>query len=109
MIHALLDTNVILDVLLERPPWDSDAKTLWQIQSDGRFFAYITATSLTDIFYLSRRLAGLEKAWQAIHIILDQLSIIPVGINELRLATTMEGSDFEDNLQVACAMGCVKF
>ena len=104
MIHALLDTNVILDALLERSPWDSDAKTLWQIQSDNRFFAYITATSLTDIFYLSRRLAGLEKAWQVIHVTLDQLSIIPVGIKELRLATTLEGNDFEDNLQLACAI-----
>ena len=104
MIHALLDTNVILDALLERPPWSSDAKALWRIQNNDQFFAYITATSLTDIFYLSRRLAGLEKAWQVIHASLDQLFIIPVGINELRLATTMEGSDFEDNLQVACAM-----
>ena len=50
MIRALLDTNVILDALLERPPWSSDAKVLWQIQRDEQFLAYITATSLTDIF-----------------------------------------------------------
>lgn len=104
MIHALLDTNVVLDALLERPPWSSDAKALWQIQSNGQFLAYITATSLTDIFYLSRRLAGLEKAWQTIHASLDQLSVVPVGIDELRLATTLTGKDFEDNLQIACAI-----
>ena len=104
MIHALLDTNVVLDALLERPPWSFDAKSLWQIQSNGQFFAYITATSLTDIFYLSRRLAGLEKAWQIIHANLDQLSVVPVGIDELRLATRLAGSDFEDNLQIACAI-----
>ena len=104
MIHPLLDTNVILDALLERPPWSSDAKALWRIQSNGQFFAYITATSLTDIFYLSRRLAGLEKAWQVIHTSLDQLSVVPVRIDELRLATTLTGNDFEDNLQVACAI-----
>jgi predicted nucleic acid-binding protein len=104
MIHALLDTNVILDVLLDRTPWSTDAAVLWQAKLDGRFIACVTATSLTDIFYLSRRLAGLEKAWQVIHAILDQLSVIPIGIGELRLATTLEGNDFEDNLQVACAI-----
>ena len=35
---------------------------------------------------------------------LDQLSVIPVGIDELRLATALDGNDFEDNLQIACAI-----
>ena len=104
MIHALLDTNVILDVLLDRLPWSTDAAALWQAKLDGRFVACITATSLTDIFYITRRYAGREKAWQAVHTSLDQLSVIPVGIDELRLATTLNGNDFEDNLQIACAI-----
>ena len=104
MIHALLDTNVILDVLLDRTPWSTDAVALWQAQLDRRFVACVTATSLTDIFYITRRYAGSEKAWQAVHSSLDQLSVIPVGIDELRLATTLDGNDFEDNLQMACAI-----
>ncbi|MDE0084507.1 MAG: PIN domain-containing protein [Candidatus Poribacteria bacterium] len=104
MIHALLDTNVILDALLERHPWSFDASALWQAKLDELFVAYITATSVTDIFYITRRYAGREKAWQVIQFCLDQLSVISVGIDELRLATTVEGSDFEDNLQIACAM-----
>ncbi len=104
MIHALLDTNVILDVLLDRTPWSTDAVTLWQAKLDGQFGACVTATSITDIFYITRRYAGLEKAWQAVHTSLDQLSVIPVGIDELRLATTLGGNDFEDNLQIACAI-----
>ena len=89
MIHALLDTNVILDALLERQPWNVNASALWQAKLEDLFVAYVTATSLTDIFYIARRYAGREQAWQVIHACLDQLSIIPVGINELRLATTI--------------------
>ena len=104
MIHALLDTNVILDVFLDRTPWSAEAIILWQAKLDSRFIAYVTATSLTDIFYITRRYAGLEKAWETVHTSLDQLSVIPVGINELQVATTLDGSDFEDNLQIACAI-----
>ena len=104
MIHALLDTNVVLDILLDRPPWNTNAAILWRAVLNRRFTAYITATSVTDIFYIIRRHSGHEKAWQAVHTCLDQLSIVTVRIDELRLATTMEGSDFEDNLQVACAI-----
>lgn len=103
MIHALLDTNVVIDALLERPPWSSDAKPLWQAHREKQLVAYVTATTLTDVFYLSRRQANLEKAWQLVHSVLNQLPIISVGIDELRAAAILEGRDFEDNLQIACA------
>ena len=104
MIHALLDTNVVLDALLDRTPWNIQANAIWQAQLDKRFVAYVTATTLTDIFYISRRYGGFEKAWQLVHAVLNQVSVVPVGIDELRLATELPGNDFEDNLQIACAM-----
>ena len=104
MTHALLDTNVVLDALLDRQPWSADAKALWQAHLNNQLAAHITATSLTDVFYISRRHAGRDRAWLAVQACLDQLYIISVGFNELHVATTMGGSDFEDSLQIACAM-----
>ena len=104
MIHALLDTNVVLDALLDRTPWSIQANAIWQAQLDKRFIAYVTATTLTDIFYISRRYGGLEKAWRLVHAVLNQLPVISVGPRELKLATALVGNDFEDNLQVACAI-----
>ena len=104
MIHALLDTNVIIDALLERAPWETDAGAIMQADLDGQFVAYVTATSLTDIFYVTRRQAGRERAWELVRATLNQLSIISVGGDELEAAVMLEGNDFEDNLQIACAM-----
>jgi predicted nucleic acid-binding protein len=104
MTRALFDTNVILDVLLNRHPWSADAKALWQAHMNNQLAAHVTATSLTDIFYISRRHAGRDRAWQAIQACLDQLYVISVGFNELQVATTLGSSDFEDNLQIACTM-----
>lgn len=104
MIHALLDTNVILDALLERSPWETDAGAIMQADLDGQFVAYVTATSLTDIFYVTRRQAGRERAWELVQATLNQLSIISVGGDELEAAVMLQGNDFEDNLQIACAM-----
>jgi len=104
MIHALLDTNVVLDALLDRTPWNIQANAIWQAQLDKQFVAYVTATTLTDIFYISRRYGGLEKAWRLVHAVLNQLPVISVGTRELQLAIRLAGNDFEDNLQVACAI-----
>ena len=49
MIRILLDTNVILDALLDRQPWAAEAKTIWAAHLEGQLAAHVTTTSLTDV------------------------------------------------------------
>ena len=103
MRPVLLDTNIVLDVLLERTPWSQDATEIWQAHRAGTIDAHLVATTLTNIFYVSRRLVGRERAWHGIHTCLDQLRIIAVDESLLYAAAAMGGQDLEDNLQIACA------
>lgn len=104
MIRFLCDTNVVLDFLLRREPWIAEARQLWRLHRNNRVEACITATTLTDVFYVSQRQLGLDAAWRSIHACLDSLSLIPVDYTMLRYASEMVGRDFEDNIQIACAM-----
>jgi predicted nucleic acid-binding protein len=49
-MRVLLDTNVVLDVLLNRQPWVNDAAAVWQANDDGRVIVYLAASTFTDIF-----------------------------------------------------------
>ncbi|MEZ4593390.1 MAG: PIN domain-containing protein [Chloroflexota bacterium] len=102
-MKILFDTNVLLDVLLAREPWYQNALTLWQANDLGQIHGYISATTVTDIFYISRRYTNAKGALEAVITCLDAFSIVPIGQDELREATAMSGSDFEDNLQIAAA------
>lgn len=102
MIRVLLDTNVVLDVLLGREPWRVEAEAIWKAHHDGRIAAYVTASSVTDVFYVARRLAGRDRAWDAVRTLVDQLNVISVGAAELIAAAGATG-DFEDRLQSVCA------
>jgi predicted nucleic acid-binding protein len=104
MIRVLLDTNIVLDVLLDRQPWSNQASKVWHAHLANQIAAHITATTITDVFYVARRHAGREQAKRAIHACLDQLYIIAVGAAELQSAATLGGPDFEDCLQISCAM-----
>jgi hypothetical protein len=35
---------------------------IWQAVDDGRILAYLAATALTNIFYVGRRISGLQSA-----------------------------------------------
>ena len=71
MTRVLLDTNVVLDVLLDRHPWNVQAIAIWQAHLQNQIAAHMTATSVTDVFYVARCLAGRAQAWRAIRACLD--------------------------------------
>ncbi|HDQ73919.1 MAG TPA: PIN domain-containing protein [Chloroflexi bacterium] len=102
-MHVLFDTNVVLDVLLNREPWVGHSSAAWQANDHGHIIGYITACALTDIFYIAHRLNTLEKARAAVRICLEAFEVCTVDLAALKLAEILPGSDFEDNLQVACA------
>jgi predicted nucleic acid-binding protein len=102
-LRVLVDTNVVLDHLLLREPWHGEAQPFWQAHDSGRVVGYLPASTLTDIFYIGRRLVGLERARQAVSQCLDQFGLVPVYRAVLQAALALPGADFEDNVQIACA------
>ena len=103
-MHVLVDTNVLLDLLLQREPWHQDAEALFEAHLRGDWELYFTATTLTDVFYIARREVGVPRAFQAVELCLDQLFCVPVGSAALRQALSLAGDDFEDNVQITLAV-----
>lgn len=102
-MKLLIDTNVVLDVLLNRHPWVTDSKALWEANDSGFIAGHLAASVLTDIFYIAQRLTNTEKADAAVRLCLATFEICPIDRHVLELALTYSGKDFEDNVQIACA------
>ena len=78
-MRVLVDTNIVLDFLLQREPFFQNTEPLFQAIDVGEIVGYVTATTLTDIFYISRRhTRNVEKARQAISEMLTAMMICPV-------------------------------
>lgn len=103
-MRVLLDTNIILDVLLERAPFVEDSKQVWRAVDEKQISGYITATTLTNIYYVVRKAVGAEKASASVRVCLDAFEVCLVDRRILEMALTLPESDFEDGVQVACAL-----
>jgi predicted nucleic acid-binding protein len=104
-VRVLIDTNIILDFLLQREPFQQDAELLFQEIDSRRVVGHITATTLTDIFYISRKhTRSIERARQAVSETLATMVICPVNRAVLESAFTSGLADFEDAVQIACAV-----
>jgi predicted nucleic acid-binding protein len=103
-MNALLDMNVVLDVLLVRQPWFPEASQVWDAHRNSQIVAGIAAFTVPTVFYVVRRQTDLSHAHDAVRTCLTTLDIVPVQRTTLDLARTLAGSDYEDNLQLACAI-----
>jgi len=104
MKQYLLDTSVLLDLLLNRSPWAADAAVLWEAHRHSQIRVLVAAFSLPTIFYIVRKQGGLSAARTAVHACLTTLDIAPTDQATLLAAQALAGLDFEDDLQIACAV-----
>ena len=104
-MRVLVDTNIILDDFLEREPFVEDATALMEAIESERIVGYVTATTLTNIFYIARRQTrSVELARQAVSETLTLMEVCLVDRVILDAAFSSNLRDFEDAVQLACAM-----
>jgi putative PIN family toxin of toxin-antitoxin system len=104
-MRVLVDTNIMLDALLEREPFFGDARALMEAIDSEQIVGYVTATTITNIFYIVRsQTRSIERASLAVSEILAAMEICPVDRDILETAFAFNMRDFEDAVQLCCAI-----
>lgn len=102
--NILIDTNVLLDYLLEREPFFEDAKKVILSCIDGKVRGCIAAHSIPNMFFILRKDYNEKERRE---ILLNLCKIFDVeGIDKAKLTAGLANddfSDFEDCLQMECA------
>ena len=100
MKKVLIDTNVVLDYLLYRPDY-SDAMIIYLLAEQKIITGYISASSITDIFFLSKGILGKKPTIEALKILLQVFKPATVTDNDIYQALDLNWNDFEDSVQYA--------
>jgi predicted nucleic acid-binding protein len=95
-VKILFDTNVILDVLLDREPFSNIAFKLMSMVELKKIEGYLSATTITTIFYLASKLVGKIKAGAEVNKLLTLFEIAPINKLVLKQALNLRFTDFED-------------
>jgi predicted nucleic acid-binding protein len=95
-VRVLIDTNILLDFLLQREPFFQDAELLFDTINSGLVVGCVAATTLTDIFYIAQKhTRSIEQARQAVAEVLTVMTIFPVDRAVLESAFNSGLTDFE--------------
>lgn len=95
-MKVLFDTNVVLDVLLDREPHTDAAARLFALVDSGRLEGSICATTVTTIYYIAAKSFGRKRAHDQVRELLGLFDIAGVGREVLDRALELDFADFED-------------
>jgi len=99
MKTVLVDTNVALDILLNRSDFYPAAMSAFVLAEQNIITGYVSASSVTDIFYIASKDLGKNGAWKAIKHLLQVFYPAAVTGNDIYKALELEWDDFEDAVQ----------
>ena len=103
-MRLMIDTNIFLDVLTRREPFYADSRALLELCESKKVLGFVSASSVTDIFYLVHRyLHSTEMAYKALGSVLDIAKVLSVTNDDVLNAYLIRASDFEDCLLATCA------
>ena len=102
--RVVVDTNVVLDVLLERPPFVADAARLLAAVVERRVIGVLAGHAVTTVYYVYRRGRPRGVARQKVAALLSAFEVAPVGRAELEGALASPFADYDDGVVHAAAV-----
>ncbi len=98
-MKILFDTNIILDVLLNREPFVKLSANLVSAVENKKIEGFLCATTITTLDYLISKAINRSKARAEMRKLLSIFNISEVNLKVLELSLNSEFKDFEDAVQ----------
>jgi len=103
MKRVLLDTNVVLEVLLDRQPHAEASAAIWLAAEFGLIQGMLASHAVTTIYYLVQKEKGNLGARRIVSDILRVFLVAPVDGAVIQEALQLPCPDFEDAVSAATA------
>lgn len=105
-VAILIDTDIVLDLLLNRPDYSDDAARLLTLCELGKVKGFITPIIFGNIYYFSQKASGTSNAVRTCLSLLNILDLIPNTKESLRDALLSAIPDKEDAMQSLATSHC---
>lgn len=104
MHKVFVDTDVCIDLLSGRMPFNNAAEILFSLADIGKIKIYVSALSFANIDYVLHSQYSSSHSRQIIAKFKTLVNVLPINSKTIDLAIASDFKDFEDAIQYACAL-----
>ena len=99
----LIDANIILDVLLNRPDFVKDSAMIWKLCETEQMKGYVSTLTFANLVYIMRKQLDPEKIEDVFHKLNLIFEFADFSVSDLTHAADLNWNDFEDAVQSVTA------
>nr|WP_263012886.1 PIN domain-containing protein [Ancylothrix sp. D3o] len=104
IVKILIDTNVIMDVALERHPFFEDSNQVFTLVQQQKVEAYVSGSTFGDLYYLIRKNQGREGSLDFLRRLVTICRVATVNQDVINRSLSSNFRDFEDAIQYHTAI-----
>jgi len=104
MTDLFIDTDVIIDFLIDRKPHSREAAIIFTLIEQKKLKGYVSSLTFSNLYYVLRKVEPHNKVISKLDSISRMLTILKVDQQTIKDAIVSGFSDFEDSIQYNCAL-----
>ncbi|TAG51450.1 MAG: PIN domain-containing protein [Cytophagales bacterium] len=99
-MRILLDTNIILDIALQREPFYDSSANVFKLIDKNKIYGFVTATTISDIYYIAKKAKNHQLAVLFLKNLISIIDILEIDFKIIENSLKSPVLDFEDAIQV---------
>jgi len=103
-MNVFIDTNVLIDVLIERQPFVAESRKVWFLAERAKVRGMVSVLTFANVYYIVRKVRGPQAAMSMMTMLRDTFAPVPLDEQILNQAMDAAFSDFEDAIQYYSAL-----
>ena len=104
MTDIFIDTDVIIDFLIDREPHSREAAIIFTLIEQRKLKGYVSSLTFSNLYYVLRKIESHNKVIAKLDSISRLLTILKVDQQTIKYAIASGFPDFEDSIQYNCAL-----
>ena len=108
MTNLFIDTDIIVDSLIDRKPFSREAAIIFTLIDQKKLKGYVSYLTFSNLFYVLRKIEPQKKVISKLDSLSKLLTVLKVDDQNIRDAIDSGFPDFEDSIQYYCALDCKK-
>ena len=104
MTDVFIDTDVIIDFLIDREPHSREAAIIFTLIEQKKLKGYVSSLTFSNLYYVLRKIESHNKVTAKLDSISRLLTILKVDQQIIKYAIASGFPDFEDSIQYNCAL-----
>jgi predicted nucleic acid-binding protein len=104
MTDIFIDTDVIIDFLIDKEPHSREAAIIFTLIEQKKLKGYVSSLTFSNLYYILRKIESHIKVIAKLDSISRLLTILKVDQQIIKFAIASGFPDFEDSIQYNCAL-----